>query len=204
MPKLGHVCKCLIDAMTRPSANFSHQEPPNLLDNGSAPDLPARPTTTTTAKTPPPASPAPAAAAVSEQAAILKQYEEQQAALQAQRDADERARKEQELAQQREFEARQREQAERERLAQEQLMQSQLAQYGNQAAARVNDLERELLAMRGQYERDQLLLEQYDRVGFIKPFMESLTYHYLLESQSPRRGDGCYEHEHWFPDGIKR
>ena len=95
---------------------------------------------------------------------MLKQYEDQQAALQAQREADERARQERELAQQREFEARQREQAERERLAQEQLMQQQLTQYSNQAAARVNELERELLAARGQYERDQLLLEQYDRV----------------------------------------
>lgn len=139
------------------------QEPPNLLDNGSAPDLPARPTTTVV-KTPPPATPVHDTAAVSEQARLLKQYEDQQAALQAQRAADERARQEQELAQQREFEARQREQAERERLAQEQLMQQQLTQYSNQAAQRVNELERELLGMRGQFERDQLLLEQYDRV----------------------------------------
>ena len=132
------------------------------MDNGSAPDLPARPSTTTNAvKTPPPVTPAPD---VAEQVRILKQYEEQQAALQAQREADERARKNQELAAQREFEARQREQEERERLAQEQLMQQQLAQYTNAAAQRVNELERELLAMRGQYERDQLLLEQYDRV----------------------------------------
>ncbi|KAH8119873.1 ANTH domain-containing protein [Phellopilus nigrolimitatus] len=138
------------------------QEPPNLIDNGNAPDLPARPTTTNV-KTPPPAAPSPDSASVSEQARILKQYEEQQAALQAQREADERARQQAELAQQMEFEARQREQAERERLAQDQLMQQQLAQYSNQAAVRVNDLERELLGMRGQYERDQLLLEQYDR-----------------------------------------
>ncbi|KAL5535815.1 SLA2 [Sanghuangporus sanghuang] len=134
-------------------------EPPNLLDNGSAPDLPARPSTTAV-KTPPPATPVPD---IAEQARILKQYEDQQAALQAQREADERARKEQEAAAQRDFEARQREQQERERLAQEQLMQQQLAQYTNAAAQRVNELERELLGMRGQYERDQLLLEQYDR-----------------------------------------
>ena len=139
------------------------------MDSGSAPDLPARPTTTNV-KTPPPVTPAPD---VSEQARILKQYEEQQAALQAQREADERARQERELAQQREFEARQREQAERERMAQEQLMQQQLAQYSSQAAQRVNELERELLAMRGQYERDQLLLEQYDRVCKIFDFLMS-------------------------------
>lgn len=136
------------------------QEPPNLTDNESAPDLPARPTTTKV-NTPPPATPAPDAA---EQARILKQYEDQQAALRAQQEADERARQEAQLAAQREFEQRQREQADRERLAQEQLMQQQLAQYSNQAAHRVQELERDLLAMRGQYERDQLLLEQYDRV----------------------------------------
>ena len=131
------------------------------MDNDSAPDLPARPTTTKV-DTPPPATPAPDA---SEQARMLKQYEEQQAALKAQQEAEARARQEAELAAQREFEQRQREQADRERLAQEQLMQQQLAQYTNQAAARVQELERELLGMRGQYERDQLLLEQYDRVS---------------------------------------
>ena len=145
------------------------------MDNGSAPDLPARPTTTTV-KTPPPAAPSPDSATVNEQARMLKQYEDQQAALQAQREADERARQDRELAQQREFEARQREQAERERLAQEQLMQQQLTQYSNQAAARVNELERELLAARGQYERDQLLLEQYDRVRIcFRYYVVSLT-----------------------------
>jgi huntingtin-interacting protein 1-related protein len=63
----------------------------------------------------------------------------------------------------REFEQRQREQAESQRLAQEQLMQHQML-YNNQAAQQASELERELLAMRGQYERDQIFLEQYDRV----------------------------------------
>ncbi|KZT75000.1 hypothetical protein DAEQUDRAFT_16941 [Daedalea quercina L-15889] len=138
------------------------QEPPNLMDSGSAPDLPARPMTTTV-KTPPPATPAPDANAINEQARMLKQYEEQQAALLAAREAEERQRQELEEQQRREFEQRQAEQAERERLAQEQLMQQQMMQYNNQAAAHVQDLERELLGMRGQYERDQLMLEQYDR-----------------------------------------
>ncbi|KAH7930397.1 ANTH-domain-containing protein [Leucogyrophana mollusca] len=139
------------------------QEPPNLMDTGSAPDLPARPRTAARSPTPPPVAPSPDAAAVSEQARMLKQYEDQQAALQAQREAEERRRLEMEAQQQREFEQRQQEQAERERLAQEQLMQQQMMQYNNQAAQQVSDYERELLAMRGQYERDQLLLEQYDR-----------------------------------------
>ena len=45
-------------------------------------------------------------------------------------------------------------------------------QYNNQQAQAVAEqtmnLERELLAMRGQYERDQLMLEQYDRVSVIE------------------------------------
>ncbi|TFY72777.1 hypothetical protein EVG20_g214 [Dentipellis fragilis] len=142
------------------------QEPPNLMDSGGAPDLPARPTTTAP-PTPPPVAPTPDAAAVSEQARMLKQYEDQQAALQAQREAEERHRLELQQQQQLEFEQRQREQAERERQAQEALvqqqMQQQMQQYNNQAAQHLQDMERELLAMRGQYERDQLLLEQYDR-----------------------------------------
>jgi hypothetical protein len=113
-------------------------------------------------------APSPDAAMVSEQARMLKEYEDQQSRLVSQREAEERARKEQEAAQQREFEQRQREQAERERLAQEQLlqqqMQQQMMQYNNQAAQQMHELEREMLAMRGQYERDQLMLEQYDRV----------------------------------------
>ncbi|KAF7981125.1 hypothetical protein HWV62_34857 [Athelia sp. TMB] len=137
-------------------------EPPNLLDSGDAPDLPARPRTAAV-KTPPPVAPSPSAAEVNEQARMLKQYEDQQKALQSSREAEERHRQELEAQQQAEFEQRQREQAERERLAQEQLMQQQMMQYNNQASQQAAELERELLAMRSQYERDQLLLEQYDR-----------------------------------------
>ncbi|KDR85430.1 hypothetical protein GALMADRAFT_274405 [Galerina marginata CBS 339.88] len=142
VPKLGH-------------------EPPNLLDSGDAPDLPARPKTAT--KTPPPSAPSPSAAEIDEQARMLKEYEDKQAALQAQRDAGERQRLELEQQQQREFEQRQHQQAEAQRLAQEQLVQQQMM-YNNQAAQQQQgELERELLAMRGQYERDQIFLEQYDR-----------------------------------------
>lgn len=141
------------------------QEPPNLIDNEVAPDLPARPTTAAAAKspTPPPATPVADEAAINEQARLLKQYEDQQAALRAQQEAEERRRQELEHQQQLEFEQRQREQQERERLALEQLQQQQFYQLNNQAAQRLNELERELLGARGQFERDQLLLEQYDR-----------------------------------------
>lgn len=146
-------------------------EPPNLFDSGdgsSTPTLPARPSGLK-AKSPPPAvgTPSPSAAEVAEQARILAQYEAQQSQLVAQREAEEQARKEREAAQQREYEELQRQQAERERMAQEQLMQSQMQAWNDQAAAQVNELQRQMLALQGQYERDQLLLEQYDRVSSV-------------------------------------
>ena len=55
-------------------------------------------------------------------------------------------------------------QQEQERLAQEQLRQQQTTQLNNQAAEQLHILEREILALRGQFDRDQLMLEQYDRV----------------------------------------
>lgn len=100
---------------------------------------------------------------------MLKEYEDKQAALQAQRQAEEQQRLEIQQQQQMEFEQRQREQAERERLAQEQLMQQQMMYHNQAAQQQAGDLERELLAMRGQYERDQILLEQYDRVSRTQP-----------------------------------
>src|ERR1700722_1963209 len=142
---------------------IADQDTPNLLDGGKGSDLPAT-SATSMKSTPPPVAPSPDSAQINEQARMLKQYEEQQAALKAAREAEERRRLEMEQQQQREFEQRQREQAEKERLAQEQLLQQQMLQYNNQAAQHANELEREILAMRGQYERDQLMLEQYDRV----------------------------------------
>jgi len=135
------------------------------MDTGDAPDLPARPTTAAKSPAPPPAAPTPDANTINEQARLLKEYEDQQARLKAARDEEERQRQELERQQQEEFERRQREQAEAQRLAQEQLMMQQQQMYNNQAAQQVAEYERELLAMRGQYERDQIFLEQYDRVS---------------------------------------
>lgn len=159
MPKLGHV-----RVMFRICRNIltSSQEPPNLLDSGDTPDLPTRPKADT--NPPPPAAPSLSSAETDEQVRLLKEYEDKQAALQAQRALEERQRLEQQQQQAAEFERRQYEQAEAQRLAQEQLMQQQVM-YQNQAAVQQQgELERELLAMRGQYERDQIFLEQYDRV----------------------------------------
>lgn len=65
------------------------------------------------------------------------------------------------MQQQRDFEEQQRLQAERARQQQEELMRQQMAM---QAQGRAAELEREILAMRQQFEKDQMLLEQYDRV----------------------------------------
>ena len=111
---------------------------------------------------------------------MLKQYEEQQAALRAAQEEEARRRAELEAQQQREFEERQRIQQEQERLAQEQLRQQQTMQLNNQAAEQVHALEREVLALRGQFDRDQLMLEQYDRVCYLSSDWE------LLDSR--RRG----------------
>ncbi|KAG5353653.1 Endocytosis protein end4 [Termitomyces sp. J132] len=146
------------------SNDVFHQDPPNLLDSGDAPDLPARPKIAAKSPSPPPSAPAPTAAEIEEQARMLKEYEEQQAKLVAARQEEDHRRLELEQQQQREFEQRQLQQAEAQRRAQEELMQQQIL-YNNQtqAAHHANELERELLAMRGQYERDQIFLEQYDQ-----------------------------------------
>jgi huntingtin-interacting protein 1-related protein len=157
-----NLAPCVSFQLIAPSSfliNF--QEPPNLLDSGDVPDLPARPAQASA----PPAAPTPDTKAIDEQARMLEEYEKQQAALKAARDAEERRRLEMEQQQQREFEERQRQQAENQRLAQEQLLLQQQQMYQNQAAQQVAELERELLALRGQYERDQIFLEQYDRVS---------------------------------------
>jgi hypothetical protein len=140
------------------------QEPPSLIDNGQTPDLPKRPTEKAKSPTPPPAAPSPDAAMIREQAAMLKEYEDKQKALEAQRLADEQRRREAEMQQQREIEEMQRQQAERERIAQEMLRAQQVQQINDQATQQLNQMQMEMLAMRGQYERDQILLEQYDRV----------------------------------------
>jgi len=118
---------------------------------------------------------------------MLKQYEEQQAALRTAQEEEARRRAELAAQQQREFEQRQLLQQEQERLAQEQLRQQQTMQFNNQAAEQVHALERETLALRGQFERDQLMLEQYDRVWRLpSPRIVVLTEMELLEGESAR------------------
>ncbi|KAK4705857.1 hypothetical protein P7C70_g350, partial [Phenoliferia sp. Uapishka_3] len=137
------------------------QEPPNLLDAGDAPDLPRRPTTAKP-PSPPPAAPSPRSD-LEEQKRALMEYEEKQKALEASREAERRRLADLQAQQQREFEEQQRLQQEKERMAQEELARQQMMQqqYG-QEQGRLAELEREILGMRGQWERDQMMLERYD------------------------------------------
>lgn len=147
------------------------QEPPSLLaEEEERPDLPRRPKN----ETPKPretSPPRPKAVAAPEPEPINEFWQDSQKRQQEEYDAQQRALQEQwnhqqyqqQLAQQqaqRDFEERERLQAEQQRLAQEQL---QREQYQAQTSGRMAELERENLNARAQYERDQLMLEQYDR-----------------------------------------
>lgn len=201
VPKLGQVG--VAERFQEVLIDLSTQEPPNLLDTGDAPDLPARPKTAMKSPSPPPVAPSPNAAEINEQARMLKQYEDQQAALQASRQAEEQRRLELERQQQQEFERRQQEQADAQRLAQEQLMQQQMM-YGNQAAQQASDLERELLAMRGQYERDQIFLEQYDRVSSDASSLRRVSDLIDSAGQSLRGRIEWRHNSHQFANGFQR
>lgn len=142
------------------------QEPPNLLAADEKPALPKRPQK----EIEKPPSPVPAKAVAvpepindslaREAKRRQEEYEAEQRRLQQQWEEQQR---QQMLAQQqaqRDFEERQRLQAEQQRLAQEALLRDQ---YQAHTQGRMAELERENLNARAQYERDQLMLQQYDR-----------------------------------------
>lgn len=129
-----------------------NHDPPNLFDSPDGPDLPPR-----KAPTPPPSGPS--QSEIDEQARMLKDYEDRQRALREQEEAEKRRQAELAAQQARDLEDQQRAQAERERLEREALQRAQMDQA---IGGRTAELEREILAMRGQYERDQLMLQQYD------------------------------------------
>lgn len=144
------------------------QDPPNTLaEDENAPALPSRPKNEPVTKprdTPPPRAdtdPEPINEFwKNEQARQQEEYEAEQRRLQAQW---EEAQRQQQLAQQqaqRDFEEQQRLQQEQQRMQLEAL---QRDQYSQQTQGRMAELERENLNARAQYERDQLMLEQYDR-----------------------------------------
>ncbi|WVW85567.1 hypothetical protein I302_107605 [Kwoniella bestiolae CBS 10118] len=162
----------MLRAMHR-SESLSHenhaddQEPPNLIDNGTAPELPERPPAEKVQareESPRPSSPVATQGEIDEQRRMLEEYERKQAALVSQRESEQRRQEEDKRRQEAEYAEQQRLQQERERQAQEQLLRDQMSQqYNQQQQGQYGQLQQEMLAMRGQYERDQMLLEQYDR-----------------------------------------
>ncbi|CAK3790716.1 SLA2 Src like adaptor 2 [Lecanosticta acicola] len=165
------------------------QDPPNLLaEDENAPALPTRPKNEVTKPrdTPPPqASTDPEPINEfwkNEQARQQQEYEAEQRRLQAQW---EEAQRQQQLAQQqaqRDFEEQQRLQAEQQRMQLEAL---QRQQYQDQTQGRMAELERENLNARAQYERDQLMLQQYDaRMKALEAELANLNQNFLQQTQS--------------------
>lgn len=159
------------------------QDPPNLLaEDDEAPALPARPKQEIERRpTPPPEPKSQEPDDISEfwkneLERQNREYEEQQRVL------EEQARQQQAMqlaAQeqaQRDFEEQQRRLAEQQRREQEALMQQQL-QY--QTQGRLAELEQENFNARAQYERDQLMLQQYDqRVKALESELSQIQGHF--------------------------
>lgn len=124
------------------------------------------------------------------------EYEEKQAALVAQREAEARRLADQQAQQEREFQEQQRAQQAREREAQEALANQQQQMQQGMNAGRLAELEREILGMRGQWERDQMMLERYDHVRYCLPCARSprawasLTAHFRPSTQRVKALEG--------------
>ncbi|OGM45989.1 putative cytoskeleton assembly control protein Sla2 [Aspergillus bombycis] len=165
------------------------QNPPNLLaDDDERPALPRRPTKEVEQEPTPPPKAAPADPEpindfwTTEAKRQQEEFEAEQRRLQQQWEDQQR---QQILAQQQaqhDFEEQQRLQAEQQRLAQEQLLRDQ---YQTQTQGRLAELEQENLNARAQYERDQLMLQQYDRrVKDLEEQMNQLTSNLNMQSAS--------------------
>jgi hypothetical protein len=156
-------------------------DPPSLID-ASTPQLPKRPVARIEAP-PPQASPEPVIDFWSQkQEQQQREYENEQKRL-AQQRADEQERMRQmQLQQQNDYEEQQRLMAERERQRQEDLMRQQMH---NQQAGRINDLEMQVLNARNELERNQMMLEQYDRrVKALEQELLSINQNSQLRDQS--------------------
>ena len=164
------------------------QDPPNLVaEDEERPALPARPAKEVAVPSTPPRAPSVDPEPINEfwkndQKRQQEEYAEEQRRLQEQWEATQRAQQEAAMRAQMDFEEQQRRQAEQARLAQEQLMQQQLAQ---QTQGRMAELERENLNARAQYERDQLMLGQYDqRLKALETELQQLTANFQQQTQS--------------------
>lgn len=133
------------------------------MDSGDVPELPARPQL-------PPKSPLAheTSAPITRPDRKLGELEEgpiPEVTFQVHRQEDDLQKVESALREANESLVKKQKENEQRWFADEQLLQSQLQQYNDANIIRLRELENELLALRGQYERDQLLLEQYDRVS---------------------------------------
>ena len=159
------------------------QDPPNLLDtDDEAPALPSRPKGEVERQP----SPAPAPKNESpdeinefwknEQDRQNREYEEQQRMLQEKQQQAIMAQQQAQLQAQRDFDEQQRRLAEQQKLEQERLL-AQQAQW--QTQGRLAELEQENLNARAQYDRDQLMLQQYDqRVRALEGELHSIQSNY--------------------------
>ncbi|KAJ9155403.1 Endocytosis protein end4 [Pleurostoma richardsiae] len=143
------------------------QDPPNLLaEDDQAPALPARPKQEIERPPTPPVAPKTEEPDEisefwkSELDRQNREYEEQQRVLQERQQQQALAQQQAQLQAQRDFEEQQRRLAEQQQREQEALM-AQQAQW--QTQGRLAELEQENLNARAQYERDQLMLQQYDQ-----------------------------------------
>ncbi|KAE8547848.1 hypothetical protein EYB25_009641 [Talaromyces marneffei] len=166
------------------------QDPPSLLseDDEQRPALPKRPTNEVEREpSPPPKAAAPEPEPINDfwNAEARRQQEEfeaEQRRLQQQWEDQQRQQMQAQQQAQRDFEEQQRLQAEQQRLAQEALLRDQYAQH---TQGRMAELEQENLNARAQYERDQLLLQQYDkRMKDLEEQLNNLNGNFNLQMNS--------------------
>ena len=165
------------------------QDPPNLLaEDDDRPALPRRPAKEVEREPSPPPKPRVAEPEPindfwsTEARRQQEEFEAEQMRLQQQWEEQQRQQLLMQQQAQLDFEEQQRRQAEQQRLAQEQLMQQQ---YQSHTQGRLADLERENLNARAQYERDQLMLQEYDRrVKDLEGQMSQLTSNLNLQNAS--------------------
>ncbi|CAG81861.1 ANTH domain-domain-containing protein [Yarrowia lipolytica] len=180
------------------------KNPPNLLEEEDGPGLPQRPKSVaeTRSVSPEPAplpvaTPTPSIPAEAQpienfwsQDALLaqQQYDAEQERLRQQQAMEEERIRQMQMQQQQQFEMQQRQQMEAQQRAQEQLMADQMARH---AQGRMAELERDILALRGQYDQDQLMLEQYD--GRVKALEAELNQLQQTAHQSAQAKDDLIE-----------
>jgi hypothetical protein len=164
------------------------QDPPNLLsEDDERPALPSRPTKDIEKPSTPPRAPSVDPEPINEfwknqKAREQDAFAEEQRRLAEQWEAAQRLQEEQARQAQLDFENQQRLQAEQQRLAADQLAREQMQQHIGGQMAR---LQQENMDARNQYERDQLLLQQYDqRMKALETEIAQMQNNYQQTNQS--------------------